>query len=129
VTVTLEPIGFVETDARDLPRHWSVSDVRGRLVFQERYAQGLKDIQPGERIVVLFQFHQSPPFTPDLMLQVPPTRDEARGVFSTCAPIRSGSRWSRSSKTTAPRSTSAESTCATEPRSWTSNRTRGSPAS
>ncbi len=88
MTVTLEPIGYVETDATDLPRHWSVSDVRGRLVIEERYAPGLRDIQPGERIVVLFHFHQSPPFTPELLFQVPPTRDEARGVFSTCSPVR-----------------------------------------
>jgi len=88
VAVTLEPIGVVETEATDLPRHWSVSDVRGRLVFSDRYAAGLRDIQPGDRIVVLFHFHESPPFTPDLLLQRPPTRDHARGVFSTCSPVR-----------------------------------------
>ena len=88
MNLTLTPIGLVETEETRLPRHWSVSDVRGRLVFQERYAAGLRDIEKGQLIVVLFHFHASPVFTSELMLQTPPTRSEPRGVFSTCSPVR-----------------------------------------
>ena len=33
VSIELRPIGFVRTDVRELPRHWSVSDVGGTLVI------------------------------------------------------------------------------------------------
>jgi tRNA (Thr-GGU) A37 N-methylase len=41
VSIELRPIGFVRTDARELPRHWSVSDVEGTLVIDEEYSQRL----------------------------------------------------------------------------------------
>lgn len=42
----------------------------------------------GQRIVVLFYFHQSPSFTPDLLVQKPKHRNEYMGVFSICSPVR-----------------------------------------
>jgi tRNA-Thr(GGU) m(6)t(6)A37 methyltransferase TsaA len=56
--------------------------------FDEKYRAGLQDIQAGQRIVVLFYFHRSTLFTPELLTQTPPHRVERRGVFSTCSPIR-----------------------------------------
>jgi len=88
MTVALKPIGFVETEATTLPRHCSVSTVEGRLVIDPQFQEGLRDIQPGQHLVVLFHFDQSPPFTPDLLLQKPPHRDNKLGVFSTCSPVR-----------------------------------------
>jgi|UniRef100_A0A7V6A661 tRNA-Thr(GGU) m(6)t(6)A37 methyltransferase TsaA len=88
MTVELKPIGFVETKATTLPRHCSVSTVEGRLVIDPRFQEGLRDIQPGQHLVVLFHFDQSPPFTPDHLLQKPPHRENKLGVFSTCSPIR-----------------------------------------
>lgn len=88
MTITLEPIGTVLTDAETIPRHWTLSDVKGQLVIDEKYLKGLKDIQAGQRIVVIFHFHKSAPFTSDLLVQRPPNRDQDMGVFSICSPRR-----------------------------------------
>jgi tRNA-Thr(GGU) m(6)t(6)A37 methyltransferase TsaA len=84
----MRPIGVVRCAAAEPPRHWSVSTLEGELHLQERYREGLSDIRPGERIVVLFAFHRSPPFRRRHLRPTPPTRGEAQGVFSTCSPVR-----------------------------------------
>jgi tRNA-Thr(GGU) m(6)t(6)A37 methyltransferase TsaA len=86
--IVMEAIGTVRTAAREVPRFYSVSEVEGRLEIDARYAGGLKDIRAGDRIVVLFAFHRSPPFRARDLIQVPPRRSEPRGVFSTCSPVR-----------------------------------------
>ena len=88
MTIEMEPIGFVSTDAKTVPRSWSVSDVKGTLVIDESYLEGLSDIKPGQRIYVVFHFHRSPNFTPQFMRIRPPNREEKVGVFSTHSPIR-----------------------------------------
>ncbi len=88
MSVEMEPIGFVQTDAEKIPRHWSVSDEEGALVIDKKYLEGLKDIRVGQRIVVIFYFHQSPEFISQFLSQTPPHRGEQLGVFSTCSPIR-----------------------------------------
>lgn len=88
MTVTFHPIGTVRTQQTDIPRHWSLSDVLGVLEIKPEYAKGLQDICPRQRIVVLFHFHQSQQFSQDLLLQTPPHRDRAFGVFSICSPRR-----------------------------------------
>jgi tRNA-Thr(GGU) m(6)t(6)A37 methyltransferase TsaA len=86
--ITLHAIGVAHTDAEDIPRHWTVSDVEGTLVIDPAYTGGLADIAAGQRIVVLFHFHQSPPFSKNLLKQTPPHRDRTMGVFSICSPRR-----------------------------------------
>ena len=86
--IEMTPIGTVQTDCRNLPRHWTVSDVEGKLVIDPRYAGGLADITAGQRIVVLFCFHKSPAFSPGLLKQTPPHRNRPKGVFSICSPRR-----------------------------------------
>ena len=86
--IELTPIGFVKTDAEEIPRHWTISDAEGAIVIDEQYREGLKDIKAGQRIVVLFYFHQSPQFTPDLLVQKPRHRNKQLGVFSICSPVR-----------------------------------------
>jgi len=88
MSVTLNPIGTARTDAESIPRHWTVSDVEGTLVIDPQYTEGLADIAVGQRIVVLFHFHRSAPFTMDLLKQTPPHRDHSMGVFSICSPRR-----------------------------------------
>jgi len=88
MSIDLKPIGFVQTDVEQVPRHWTVSDVEGKLVIDEAYLKGLGDIEVGQRIVVIFHFHQSPPFSSELLIQKPPNREERMGVFSICSPIR-----------------------------------------
>jgi tRNA-Thr(GGU) m(6)t(6)A37 methyltransferase TsaA len=84
----MRPIGRVRSSESKPPRHWSVSEVEGTLELHPRYREGLSDIRAGERIVVLFAFHRSPRFSRRHLKQLPPTRSEARGVFSTCSPVR-----------------------------------------
>ena len=88
MSIKLKPIGYVRTEATELPRHWSVSEVEGRLVIDPQYQTGLKDIEPGQRLVVLFHFHRSPDFTPERLVQTPPHRNASLGVFSICSPVR-----------------------------------------
>ncbi len=84
----IEPIGLVKTDAVAVPRHWTVSNVEGSLVIDQKYQGGLKDITKGQRIVVIFLFHRSPRFLSKHLRQRPPHRHKTLGVFSTCSPIR-----------------------------------------
>ncbi len=87
--VKMVPIGIFNTDAVEIPRHWSISDVEGTLVIDQKYTDGLSGIEPGQKIVVLFHFHKSPAFDPSRHLrQIPPHRDRATGVFSICSPVR-----------------------------------------
>ncbi|MFW5863056.1 MAG: tRNA (N6-threonylcarbamoyladenosine(37)-N6)-methyltransferase TrmO [Spirochaetota bacterium] len=86
--VEMIPIGYVKTDSVKVPRHWSVSDIEGELVIDKEFKDGLKDIEAGQKIVVLFYFHKSPPFTTDRLIQTPPHQDSAKGVFSICSPFR-----------------------------------------
>ena len=88
MSIELRPIGFVRTDAREVPRHWRVSDMEGTLDIDEEYLEGFKDIEPGQRIVVIFNFHRSPEFSPRCLRQAPPHSGTEVGVFSTCSPIR-----------------------------------------
>ena len=86
--IELRTIGFVRTDAEELPRHWSVSDAEGTLAIDEEYSEGLRDIKPGQRIVVIFHFHRSPEFSPEFLRQTSGHYGREMGVFSTCSPIR-----------------------------------------
>lgn len=88
MSIELRTIGFARTDAAEIPRHWSVSDVEGMLVVDEAYEEGLADIEPGQRIVVIFNFHKSPEFGPELLRQTPPHTGKPTGIFSTCSPVR-----------------------------------------
>ena len=93
--VALEPIGFVRTDAEKVPRSFRVSEVEGTLEIDDAYREALADIEPGQRIVVIFAFHESPAFAPRFLRQTPPHRrehpsqsDRSVGVFSICSPVR-----------------------------------------
>ena len=86
--IEMQSIGTVHTEEKNLPRHWTVSDVEGTLVIDERYLEGLSNIQAGERIVVLFYFHKSPHFTRKYLCQTPPHGKKPKGVFSICSPVR-----------------------------------------
>lgn len=81
-------IGTVRTNEKNLPRHWSMSDVEGRLEIDSQYLEGMQDIEAGQHIVVLFCFHKSAGFTAALLRQTPPGRSRPKGVFSICSPRR-----------------------------------------
>jgi tRNA-Thr(GGU) m(6)t(6)A37 methyltransferase TsaA len=86
--ITFTPIGFVENPATEVPRHWTVSDLEGTLVIQPEFMAGLCDIKAGERIVVLFHFHQSASFTSADLRQAKRKDGRIMGVFSICSPRR-----------------------------------------
>jgi tRNA (adenine37-N6)-methyltransferase len=88
MSIELRTIGFVRTGAEEIPRHWSVSDVEGTLDIDEEYLEGLRDIEPGQRIVVIFAFHRSPGFAPEFLRQRSGHDGSEMGVFSICSPIR-----------------------------------------
>jgi tRNA-Thr(GGU) m(6)t(6)A37 methyltransferase TsaA len=87
-SITLAPIGVAHTEAEHVPRHWTASELEGTLDIDEAFREGLCDIQPGQRIVVLFVFDRSPRFEPRHLRQTPPSRSDRRGVFSICSPLR-----------------------------------------
>ena len=86
--IEMRTIGTIHTKQKNIPRHWTISNVEGTLVIDENYLDGLKDIQAGERIVVLFYFHKSPDFSANFLCQTPPHGKKTKGVFSICSPIR-----------------------------------------
>jgi tRNA (adenine37-N6)-methyltransferase len=89
VEFTVKSIGYVRTDSAEVPRHWTVSDLEGFLDIEIEYLEGLKDIGPGQHIVVIFYFHKAPPFDATSLVQTPPHRQgEKVGVFSICSPRR-----------------------------------------
>ncbi len=92
MTIQLKPIGYVRhprTDKPvDLPRHWSVSSVEGYLEIDPQYLEGLQNIKVGQKIVVLFHFHESAAFAERHLIQRPPHHGKPTGVFSTCSPVR-----------------------------------------
>ena len=91
MTIEMEPIGFVSTVAKEIPRSWAVSEVEGDLVINESYLEGLRDIKLGQRIYVIFHFHQSPKFDSRFMrIKRPadPVDAPRLGVFSTHSPFR-----------------------------------------
>ena len=89
MSIEMKPIGYVSTDADKIPRSWEISDVKGALVFDESYVEGLSDIKPGQHIYVIFQFHQSPEFSSQFLRINPPRHNRKEmGVFSTHSPIR-----------------------------------------
>jgi len=88
MAIEFKPIGYVKTDVEKIPRHWTVSDVEGILIIEEQYKEGLTDIKPGEKIVVLFHFHKSQAFDSSFLRRKPRHHKEIKGVFSLCSPIR-----------------------------------------
>ena len=86
--IILYPIGYVSTEAENVPNFYTVSDIEGRLIIDDQYLSGLLEIEAGQEILVLFQFHKSPPFTGDRLRVTPPHRDRPRGVFTTRSPVR-----------------------------------------
>jgi tRNA-Thr(GGU) m(6)t(6)A37 methyltransferase TsaA len=85
----LEPIGWVQsalTDLDDAPKQREGAP-RAWIRFDEQVAEGAKDLQPGDEIVVLSWLHLSRRDE----LSTHPQDDMSKpltGVFSTCSPNR-----------------------------------------
>ena len=89
MSIEMQPIGYVSTEATTVPRYWTESDVEGDLVIDESYVEGLREIKPGQHIYVIFQFHKSPEFSSQFLRINPPRHNRREmGVFSTHSPVR-----------------------------------------
>ncbi len=86
--IELKPIGFARVEAREVPRSWRRSELEGMLIIEDEYVEGLADIEPGQRIVVIFDFHGSPEFSVEFLRQTPPHSGKETGIFSICSPVR-----------------------------------------
>jgi tRNA (adenine37-N6)-methyltransferase len=88
MSIEMNPIGYVSTDAKEIPRSWKVSDVEGDLVIDEFYKDGMREIEPGQKVFVFFNFHKSPEFSEKFMRIKPPIYDRRVGVFFCHSPFR-----------------------------------------
>ena len=75
-------------EAEEVPKNWRRSELEGTLVIDEEYLEGLRDIEAGERIAVIFNFHRSPEFSRALLRQTPRRTGKETGIFSLCSPVR-----------------------------------------
>ncbi|MCK9275652.1 MAG: SAM-dependent methyltransferase [Syntrophales bacterium] len=88
--IEVSPIGFVHTEAKQVPKFWTESEVEGKLILESAFSLGMKDIVPNQRIEVIFYFHKSVQFSPGYLTQYPrgDTKRSKKGVFSTRSPVR-----------------------------------------
>ena len=84
----INPIGFLFTEVKKIPRHWSVSDAEGVIHLEKEFVEAAGDIEVGQDIVVIFLFDRSRRFTKDDLLQFPKNKNIKKGVFSICSPVR-----------------------------------------
>lgn len=93
--IMVKPIGYIETDYKTLedlnippfkkesPYH--NADITGTIHIYDDYVPGIKDIQPGSSVMLIFYFNQSE----DYQLVAPsPISENPIGVFSTRSPHR-----------------------------------------
>ncbi len=86
--VNFEPIGIVHSpikSAKDAPRFFTISDIKGTIEIYQQYAEGLKFLEREESIIVLFHFHLSKGYE---LIQRKFNTGELKGVFALCAPNR-----------------------------------------
>jgi len=89
MSIEFKPIGYLSTGAEKIPRSWDISDVEGDLIIDRCYTDGLREIKPGQKIYVIFQFHKSPKFNSKYLRINPPRHNRKEmGVFSTHSPVR-----------------------------------------
>ena len=89
-SITLRAIGRVEsplTDPHGAPRQPDEGAPSARVVSEPEFAAGLRDLRPGEQVILITWLH----LAPRDVLEVHPRGDGARpltGVFSTRSPAR-----------------------------------------
>jgi len=88
MSIQITPIGYVSTQAENVPPFYTISDVKGKIVIDDKYKIGIQDIQPGSEILVVFQFHKSPEFSENHLRIIPRGGGRKVGIFSTRSPVR-----------------------------------------
>jgi tRNA (adenine37-N6)-methyltransferase len=88
VAYLLHPIGVIHSpfyEKSQTPIQAARSQAVGQVVVEDRYADGLQDLEGFSHIILLYVFHQSDGYT----LQVKPfLDDQLRGLFATRYPYR-----------------------------------------
>ena len=85
--LTLSPIGYVRNGIKDTLPPDQIRAVPSRIILDSAFVDGLDGLQPGQQLMVIFQFHVSEGYE---LLQHPRhdlTRP-ARGVFALRTPRR-----------------------------------------
>ncbi len=86
----IQPIGIIRSplsNLDDAPHQGAEASIEGELVVDERFADALFGLKPGQKILILYWLHQA---ERDRM-QVHPRGDRSRplkGVFATRSPHR-----------------------------------------
>ncbi|MFB6201463.1 MAG: tRNA (N6-threonylcarbamoyladenosine(37)-N6)-methyltransferase TrmO [Halorhabdus sp.] len=87
--ISFDPIGTIHTPferAEGMPIQPAGADTEGTVELDERYVDGLADLDGFSHCILLYHFHESPA---DASLRVEPFLDEdAHGLFATRAPRR-----------------------------------------
>lgn len=86
--VTMKRIGTLKTPFKkkeDMPIQGGFFATEGRLILDEKYSKGLKDLDEFSHAILIYTFHRSEGYK----LEVRPFLDDiSHGVFSTRAPKR-----------------------------------------
>ncbi len=92
MSITIKPIGIIKTPFNDLKgmpiQPSGAADVKGTIIINREYEQGLSDLEGFSHIILLYHFHQSKGYN---LMVTPFMDDQKRGLFSTRAPRRPNS--------------------------------------
>ncbi len=85
----MQPIGVIRTpftNLADMPiQPRGAADTLGRIIIEDRFAEGLEDLDGFSHIYLLYVFHRA---TKVALTVTPFMDDQPRGVFSTRSPLR-----------------------------------------
>ncbi|MEA2104985.1 MAG: tRNA (N6-threonylcarbamoyladenosine(37)-N6)-methyltransferase TrmO [Candidatus Cloacimonadota bacterium] len=84
----IEPIGIIETpfeNYEEIPAKGKRKKTAGKIIVNEKYVSGLKDLSGFSHIILLWYFHKSKKTN---LISHPPFDNKSHGVFATRSPNR-----------------------------------------
>jgi tRNA-Thr(GGU) m(6)t(6)A37 methyltransferase TsaA len=88
MSIEYKQIGVVKTKTIMTSRCWRTSDVEGELIIDKTYGKGIKGIQAGQYIFIIFHDNKSPEFEPKNIECSQAGNEKKFGVFSTHSSVR-----------------------------------------
>jgi len=85
--ITYTPIGYVQNNFNEPVPPAMIRETESQIVLAPEYVEGLNGLEPGQKVLVIFDFHLSDGYD----LQQHPRRDTTRprrGVFALRSPRR-----------------------------------------
>ena len=85
--ITYEPIGYVESEYNESSLREQIHDRKSRIILDPQFSEGLKGLEPEQRLMVLFHFDR----VKEYQLHQHPRGDRDRpqkGVFAIRTPRR-----------------------------------------